>query len=348
ATSRLIADAHFGFDPLTAIQRDLWSKVSSFEAATKLSTAVISNTTQPALLSLVVGNRALFRGIHTVIKDFGASEAFATRSGAITNSVLREFRRSIGLEEASFGAKVLRRTGFTRQEKWNRIISAVIGREFAKDMFRLLKIKPTDTRVRRALKEWTALDPDDLLKKGALAEDDLLMAAKRMSDRTQFRTGPLDLPFAWQSSVGGRMLTLYKSFGFNQARLFRDSVLQEVRRGNLRPLLPLVTTVPLAGEFSANVKAFIFLRDRPTDLTERILEDYFSVGAIGIIEGMLQSAALGKGTEFFAGPILSEGGDVLDVIGSERPGREAIKEGLKRIPVAGRGLSKSFAEATKP
>ena len=302
----------------------------------KLGLASIPNATQGALNTLLRS-----RDLGTVLaggKGLLSAEGrrFAKRSGASLESVINEMLRHAGAEHSSLGT-FLKATGFSATEQANRIWAANSGLHWANLNLRRLKLNPRNAKARHALEE-LGLKPDALLKLGKLDGDAALMAAKKFSDLTQFRSRPQDMP-AFASTTWGKVFWQFKNYPYNQMRLVYDGLVGELRRGNpgeaAKTFLLLATVFPLTGEAIADVRSFITGRKRTTKGLERYFENIAQAGSLGMVYELLESAKYGKALEFIVGPTVSEAGQIIDTARRENRARNLTKMAFRRIPGIG-------------
>jgi hypothetical protein len=278
----------------------------------KLGLASIPNSTQGALNSLLYGDlRAVGAGFKGMLTKSGRE--FGMRSGAAIDTVLNEMTRDIGSDWHPLGV-FLKATGFTGSERLNRIFAANAGASWAGRMARRLRINPHDSFARQALEE-LGVDPGTV-KDGQLTGTQILRAAKKFSDITQFRARPQDLPF-WASHPTGKIFFQFKSFVYGQARLVGRTTIEEARRGNYgraaRNFLILATVFPLAGEAIADLRSLLTGRERTAKGWKRYLEDIGQAGALGMLSDIFESAKYAGGLlKWIAGPTLSQIGEIGD------------------------------------
>jgi hypothetical protein len=340
-TAYKIADAFYNPNRMSGAEQSMWDKFSNFEAATKLGLSVISNATQSANTALVTGNYTLLKSIAKEIQDFDKLKELGLRSGSTLSSVTHETQLTSGLAPESFAGKMLEKTGFSPVEVHNRLLASMSGAKHAVDMFKRLKENPNDAYARRHLKYWLGLDPDTLLQQDKIKMEQVMIGAHTMSDRTQHRTSPLEVPYKWGASPEARMFTLFKNFAYNQSNFLYQSVIKELKNKNMRPLIPLLTTMPLLGTLADRTKRAILGNAQPKDFWEAVIGAYSAVGGLGIVGDLASRAAVGKLANWIEGPVI---GDVVDGIeaafkaakqGSPTP---VTKEVVKRVPVVGRPI----------
>lgn len=268
----------------------------------KLGLSAIPNSTQGVLNSMLAAD------MPTVAAGFAAAlskrgRRLAIESGAAIEPVLAEAHKELG--GGRMVDKFLKYTGFSQTEQFNRATAANVGALWAKKNLSILIDRPGDKGARSRIEE-LGIDADKAIARGSLTQEDRLMAAKKFSDLTQFRTRPEDLP-AFASTPLGRVAFQFKSFAYNQARLIAKETVDEIKSGRpgrgLRTALVVATLFPAAGELVRILRNGITGRQQDF---ENDVEHYFaalsSAGTLGILQDAISSASSGKSLEFLAGP----------------------------------------------
>lgn len=282
----------------------------------KLGLASIPNSTQGVLNSLLAADLpATAAGFMAMFSKDG--HRLAIQAGATIDPILHE-----SLRELAGGGRVLetflRATGFTVTERMNRVFAANAGAVYAQRMLKQLQRRPGHKRARRALTE-LGVDVDAALARGSITPGDVLLAAKRFSDMTQFRSRPQDLP-EFASTPYGKIFFQFKTFAYNQTRLVYRSTVSEARHGEwgraFRSLFILATVFPLTGEALQALRNLITGREREEDLMsiERWLDNAASVGSLGILWDMVQNAQYGGWFEGVAGPTAGMADDIATTL----------------------------------
>lgn len=331
--------------------------VSSFQIVSKLGLAVIGNSTQPLNNVLLAGVGPSLKAMRDVVLDWGNSKDFALRTGAIYGSSLMDLRRELGVHIGTLGEKTLQYTGFNAIEQFNRVYSTRVGHHFAEDSVTKLLKNPLDKSARETL-TLLGIDPMRVINAG-LSPDDLLVAGKRVSDLTQFRNTVLELPKRWKQTPEMRMLTMYKSFAFNQAKFIKDHVFKPALKGDMRPLIYFSTIFPIAGEAIADIKTLVRrgdLKSRPDGrfILDRLVDNYLQLGSLGILADMMYGLSSPNDStflRFLGGPLA---GDVADAhrvwqdFWQRKEFDELGKQVTRRVPVVGPIVSdKLFGQKQK-
>jgi hypothetical protein len=279
----------------------------------KLGLAAIPNATQGVLNSLLAADLpAVAAGLRAALSPGG--RRLAVESGATIDPVLHESVRELSGSNRAL-EYFLRAVGFTATERFNRIVAANVGTAYAQRLLEQLRRNPRHRRARRLLEE-LGIDPDAALARGGLTGDDVLMAAKRFSDMTQFRSRPQDQP-EWASTPWGKVFFQFKTFIYNQTRLVYRTLIDEIRRGEFgrafRNLLILSVLFPLTGEAIIALRNLLTGREREAEGLRRWLESAAAVGSLGIFWDLFESAERRRPLAFLGGPTAAMVGDVIEL-----------------------------------
>lgn len=336
---------------------DFAKQVGGLQAASKMGFSVISNASQPINNLLVVDLKTFGKGLRDILNPLTRDEAldFGRRTGAALETTMRELAEEVGVEGLGAGTRageaVLRKTGFLTVEGGNRLFTAVVGRQWARDLTQRLMRNTADAKVRRHLAR-VGLDADEIIRAGGkLTDAQERLAGLRLSELTQFGTGAGELPL-WWSSPWGRVVTQFKRFAYKQGQLVYTSVVEEAKRGNFKPLAVLLTAFPAVGEVVADaryllrrgpVEIYRGVREeglvgvgrgvsrafatRPSGLLGRLSENFSYVGALGMASDLFRAVIARSPeeavTSFLGGPTFQEvasfGGGIL------RTGQEITK-----------------------
>ena len=262
--------------------RQWMGAAKNLATVTKMHLSALTNMQQQAQIVGVSDIAQYKRGLQAAFSEEGVE--FATRAGTILDSAIEEVTRR-GVGASLSGGTYLKKVGFTKVERANRLVATLTGREMVKDFFRLAKKNPSNKYYRRELLK-LGFNPDKLLKKAALSENDLLMAGRSLSERTQFLVDAIDLPQITQSPWGKFMLQL-KTFAIKQTEFMYDEVLKEaIVHKNPKPLIKVTLAMAAIGEPVQDIKALIKMKDREYELTDwrRWAKNAMGGGAFGILQ----------------------------------------------------------------
>jgi len=292
--------------------------ISSVEALTKLGLATISQAGQFVNVPIFLrGIAPTIRGAARMVADFGDAERFTVEAGSTAYQTYRQAREVL-LKETTLGGQALKYTRFTWMDRMLRIFASNAGRESAEANFATL-LKNPDNVGARSMLQTLGVDFREALKKGSLSPDDLLTAARRTSDITQFTSSIENLPPAWKTDPRIRVATMFKTYGFQQTKFMKDYVFLPATRGDVKPLMMAAILFPTVGEIIKDTSELArrgTLKERPDwsrHPYDRLLENAMAVGVLGITYDTMRSLSYNDQTPFWrflGGPVL---GDVVDV-----------------------------------
>jgi hypothetical protein len=291
----------------------LWRKAAQIEVVTKLALGAIAQPSQ--ILSAVV--RTQYKGAtRNLFKTLGNDpEAldFALRSGIILRGVVRHAEQSLTGGSTEF----LERVFFTQADMKSRVFGALQGASFAEHqaqkLYQLARSRggalaspSVQNQIQRIESRLGSLGLDTkaiVSRGGNLTQDELLKAAQKVSADVNFWGDSLSLPEFYRSAAG-RYLTMFKSFGFQQGKLFKDTIARPAarwlatdgREGDIAPMLRFATLTPLGGEIIADVKKFARGKDPlRTDraLAERVFENISNGAGFGLTADALEATKYG-------------------------------------------------------
>lgn len=221
---------------------------TKFNYITKLDLGFITNATQPINTAVKTGIINTLDGVMKAYLTPNKAGKFARQIGAVTDEVVKG--KAEGLTMGRIMETIL--SPFSYVERKNRVISAVAGKNFAEKLANTVLKNPESKYAIRQLKS-IGLDPEKIIAQGKILPDDILGAAKAVSDRTQFKVDAIDIPPGWKTNIG-RLLTQFKSFSFQQTKFVRDEVIKEAAAGNLQPLVKLIALAVPASFVAQSVR----------------------------------------------------------------------------------------------
>jgi len=229
------------------------SALTKFNALTKLSLSFIINATQNI-------NTATKGGVVRTTKEMlnnlsDRSKAIGELAGVYQDFVIK---KESGMKVDTTLKAVMK--PFSMIENFNRRVAGNVGYGKAQQLEQVYRgVKDEKGMIAELRKNYAIRQLESLgigaekLLKGKLTQDDLLLAANKMAERTQFKIDPLDVPPSWKTPVG-RLLTQFKSFNYMQTKFVRDEIIKEATKGNLLPLMRFVVIAPLASYLAYKVK----------------------------------------------------------------------------------------------
>jgi hypothetical protein len=303
-----------------------------YQNITKLSLAAVTNLGDVVKPFVRTGEFIpTLRGIVRSFTDSGQIQA--TRSGAVEAN-LRALLQDAGDSRAS--DLFFKYTGFTATETKIRQFNANAGIAHAEVLVKRLKANPDNAFAYRRLAQWME-DPDAAIKRGYLtqAEKDVI-GFRGIADTQPVRR--MDLPFYWQRP-GVKVVTQFKTFAYKHMTFLKKFMVDEAARGNIRPLLAFLVLGQVVGESVGDLKAFVRGREREQEMGRRIIDNYMTIGGIGLATDFLanlQYSSLGGGfLKFVAGPTLTDIDDWLTRATSSNRVERLTKKGVSTLPIVG-------------
>lgn len=278
-------------------QRKVLQGVSSFETATKLSTAQMLNMLQATINGMTrllgqTGNPLTSLKLYSKGLVMAASKEggdFAQRSGAAIETTIMEIAGE-GSKVGKYGERVLKYTGFIAAEKMQRRLGANIGRAYAEDLLsKYAKIQKGTIKGKKADKILRQMKELHLPTNRVANETDMHRAGLRFSNDINFRNTPDRIPLGWQTPYG-RLFSKFKSFAFHQSAFVRDNVIKPLIKGNPYPLIWYAGAGGSLGMGVDELRRMVKGDDREFTMTERYLRGITSIGGMGLIQDVISNA----------------------------------------------------------
>lgn len=328
----------------TAPAREQISTTLRMLQVPKLAYAQIINIGQSTNTLLASDLGSLASGIQSAFSNKGVQKALKT--GAILNSVLkRELAYAGG--GSNFANNILKYSGFTWTETFNRVVASNAGMKYAEKTFARLKKNPQSKVLRWRLQE-LGVNPAEALKRGSLIEKELLNVGNMFSAKTQFLSEPMYLP-AWASSPEGKVVFQFKNFAYNQAVFIKRQLLNKniplTRKA--RTLLILGMVYPMTGEVLGDIRAFLTGVKRPTKAWDRYWNNIANAGTFGLAVDFWESAKFRNTAEAVVGPTV---GSIADLTESAVASLEAGEwtDGLMKTLLRQTGVLRPVANFMYP
>lgn len=216
------------------------SALTQYNLVTKLDLGALTNLTQTV-------NTATKAGVINTLK--GIFKGF-TKDGDDLAELANVYDEMVvvnetGMKMSKFVKGVM--YAFGKVERFNRRVAANAGRFRAEELAERIAKNPESATAIRQL-ESIGLDPVKLAN-GKLTADDIVIAANKMSELTQFKPNVLNVPRYWKTPLG-RVAMQFKSFAFMQTRFFVDEVVKEAANGNIAPLMRFLILAPTASYYT--------------------------------------------------------------------------------------------------
>jgi len=278
----------------------------------KLAFAQIINLGQNLNTLMATDFKSLGYGLASAFRSDGVRNAMKT--GAVLNSVIKKQLSYLG--GSQFSDKFLKYTGFQWTELFNRTVAANAAQKYANITFAKLQNDTTNGVLRWRLQEM-GIDPDDVLAKGVLGQNELLKAGNILSSKTQFLSEPMNLP-AWASSPEGKVFFQFKNYAYNQTLFVKNQLASQWNNKDFTKVVKTVMTLgllfPITGEALGDIRALVTRQKRPTKFLDRWLSDIQMSGTFGLAADLWSSAAWGKFTEGAFGPTVGTISDLMDAL----------------------------------
>jgi hypothetical protein len=363
--ARKMIDRVFGKEPTDTFANKVSKTATGFQTVTKLGLGQITNVGQSISTMLKTNPIVTIMAMGDALgPNRKSAKEFTQMTGEILESSMDEFNKQAG-GEMPLVKKFLSKIGFSASERFNRIVAANAGKRHAQYLADQLLSNPNNKVARRAL-ERLDIDADTVIRNGGLDKSQLITAAQKVVEDTQFKTEKFDLPYLWTSPYG-KILTQFKSFAFKQSQFITKQskvVAKEAMQGNLRPFANMMIVggiaAPIAGEMINGVKSIIRNKERKEGAVERYINDVFTTLSLGLFSdvGTLVTGKYGMGGTIstLAGPTASQGYNLITAGQSLFQDRKSLtgtdefvarvkpmtRELLKMIPVLGTTLSNTF------
>jgi len=364
ATARRLFGGADYVDPYT---RGLINSITTAETITKLGLAVMNNSMQTAnvyvqtdLRTMLNTGKRILKGIsdkqtRTELNDFVArTHVLHDTFFSVYSDYMRDPTTMVKwlntnvkgaekvLTEPNMAGNFLKYTGFTHVEAFNRLFSALAGREFANEQVTALRNAPVGSRAEKLAEIRLAklgLDPVELRGRD-LTDGDLYRAGNSMAELTQFKNNALTLPKVLGDSPWLRLVTLFHTFGYHQTKMLKNLWTTDPGR-----IMPSLLTIAATGGLITLAKDFVRGNDR--EWGEDVKKDITALLGNGIgfgmamdaVEGMLHSKA--GLANFITGPAVGDIGELTFNAGKAIEGNlEPLgRQLLRSVPVVGPTLN---------
>lgn len=318
--------------------RAMMGVIANWSVMTKMGFSAVKALGHSAWAPLSSNTRSYLRGLFEGVTDYRESRERAMVSGAVLEQYKTAALKEFGTKTGSIGSKFLGWVQFHRAYEFGRIVSDATARVYL-ERYALEKLKTNKSAdyYRRNLKEVYLLDDktiDAAIETGSWTEDDLNRAGKALADKTMFTNDPTELPPAWRARSDNevadftlsavRAVTLLKGYSLKTGAMLRERLIDEARKGNMRPWIPFLLLSPAIGEaitqfnrlFATKKKEEAEKELSPGGVMWGIAEDVGHMTGWSTMEMMLELIAnpgshgrmdIAKTAyEFFLGPFVSD------------------------------------------
>jgi hypothetical protein len=331
-----------GTDPELAKQKFLKRSVGPIKSIVSrmvMGTSALMNSTQGIVGSgIEAGPLNMAKGLRDTLLHFKDAKNLAIRSGALTEDVLEEASKMVQRAYA-------KNTGFLGTESFNRILANATGKHRSAEFMELMRDGKDLDKVSRYLDKYK-INMSEVMRRGHFNDYEIDRIGKGISDFSQGRSRPIDLPALADEGYGALLFHL-RTFPLQYTKFLKDSVMNEAMDKNFNPLVTAAWLAPVVGEPVA-VVAEALGRKRPEGWLARRIDAAGLVGGIGIARMVIDSVAQGS-TNLFVPVAVSVGTRISSELGqamedaftgegTTSPVGRVTKVGLKNVvpPLAGR------------
>lgn len=314
------------------------SKARHLQALSDLALTAVYQPGQAAHTAAYGGMRRSLRAIARIFKDSGKELNDAIRSGALASTIKGELAAASGAEGKT--AKLTKgfMYGAPTVDKWMRVHANVVGK---------LLIEDALSGKRGAV--------NDLKRLGFDRHSNPREVGKALVDKTQFRTGVMDMP-AWASTPGGKLASQYSSFMYQQTRFITDLFKDPVK--NAKPIARYLVGAQILGELIGDVRAAlkdddvwgededewaaILKNKRVSNPIMRALQNLSLVGGAGAVQVLMERFANSDFPQNLLGPVpntLLEGLEKTKQSVEDESLEPLTEFGTRQIPAVGNKIA---------
>jgi hypothetical protein len=335
-------------------------KLRSFQAITSLSAAGISNAGQTTNAMEVAGITNVLRGYKNKIKANPANAKLIADSGVAQDTSIKRLSEQNMGTSSRIGRNIAS-PGFAAVEKFNREATAVAGAEWADRLAR--KVVAGDQKAMQQIR--------DLGVTGKIGEklthSQRVEAARKLVERTQFLTDPMDMP-PFADTPGGALVMQFRSFVYKQTAFMYNEILRKALDGDPAPMLRFLTVGAGAGMGTKLARDAVRGNfpgqddgEEKQDTTAKQATDKYlggvqQVGGFGLPGTAVQSVASGMKYDNVTGSVISTiGGPTVGLIQETKDNlqkaedgytKPLIKEAVRKIPAVGPTLNNTLLPST--
>lgn len=341
-----------------------YTSPSSFEKAIKtgsgrmfLPLISIPHAFQAPLNSLLVNGLAdTLRAFAEFTFDSSSAKKLALDSGALSQDLVYE-HLNIMKGRSMFGTMLdPLKSLFGLERKLGVAFSAVGGKwsalRAAEEYFQ--------TSSKRAELQLKLLGLDPALikaQRGILSQADIEQAAFRSASEIMGMRSQLETPFHWEANALGRFTTLYKHYGFRQARLIKNMLIKSYQGEGILGAMKIVSAIaiafPIAGELIKGAEGALTLQNpwspehkQRNFANSEYLDAIANAGGFGMAYSITRSARSNHLGGYLMGPHISTGVDLAQDIMNAR-GTNVTKDVLRRFGLPGRAVANTIFPSKK-
>ena len=320
--------------------------IRGLETVLKLPLIAVHHVEQIASISARSGLLSAIRSSPVLIKSLLLDDQSPIAKNAIME--VHDLTQKYDLYGASgrIDQKFLQVMGFNRVIKSLRSFGAVAANTQINAFERKLSSPEAKRYIERA-----GLNYDDILKRGKLTPDERNAYIRKSLEDTSLLFKPGDLPKLWNTPVG-RLMTMFKTFSYNQATKTIPFLFNEAKSGNLRPLLTFLLLGTAIGVGEQTIQDWIQNKPAPS-IPKLLLMGLLRGANPGLIGSTVANMAMypeywkSNIAGLLGGPIAS---DIMDIgqtatqltSPSANDRLTAQRNLVQKVPLVGPGLANTF------
>ena len=230
--------------------------VLGYNVWTKMGLSSLSQMTQEMMALVRTNGRSYLRAKKYIHQHPEEALDWFIRSGSGVRGVAQYARNELMAFSSNATDIYLQKTGFTKFDIKSRYVANLSGRFYAEFLADKLAKNPDSKFAARRLQQLD-IDPVQLKnKKYQLTKEQALRASQKAEIDSNFRNRVMDLPEFWTSRFG-RLVSQFNTFTYSQTRFLRDYVVKEAAKGNVMPLLYLLSVGEVMGEGLNDIRGLI-------------------------------------------------------------------------------------------
>jgi len=285
--------------------KKFWQNVMEWETGTKIALgfATIPNVTQFTISTAMdAGYWRFFRGMAS-LSDKKIREQIKT-SGATNYNALAEMMGLNATTTLTSGIvdKLAKYSGFNGINRVNQILAAATARVFVQDLNKISRTGVTASRRKWANEKLLELGVKP--SKDKLSNEAVKTAMERFARKTQLQKDILEDPLIF-NNPRAMMFTQFKRFGYRQYQFSKNLMVDDLKRGNVLPIIRLALGGYAGGEFVHLAKKWMkwalsgeeyFDPNAPQELKdfynielENMVDNLAAVGSVGFLGDIMAS-----------------------------------------------------------
>lgn len=313
---------------------EMFQGIRSFTSVISLPRVLLTNISQHANTGIFAGYRNMSENMVRAFNGLTREEAATV--GALSRHGLEAV---LGISGKAWHQRlanwmVTKGYGLGPMENWLRTTAALASRKHAVDSFARLQRNPGDAWAREAL-QILRVNPQRALQRGHLTDAELDRAMFWGAAETQFLSRYTDLP-TWYTMEWGRTLAQFLGFAYQQGKFVQRMWKRDIGTKDPGKMLKFAAGIgiamPIAGETTLGVKAWMEQKPRTGWSQERLFNDLAAGGGLGLAYEMLWDSFFASDHgDMFAGAALGQLGEAWGNV-NEVLGLTDFREAGRAVP----------------